>query len=295
MHCALSAGYTSAATWTSKSAKEDVKMGNTISNTIIKVLIAVVIIIICENIRKRDRPLNAIGNRSERELARMLERNSQQTKSGRVLANVYVPKSLGDTAEIDVLYITRKGLLVLENKDYGGYIFGNESQKSWTQTLCAGRRRSRVEKHQFYNPVWQNNTHIKCLREHLGSDIKMFSIITFSDRSDLKSITVNKPDVFVCNHCDLSYALWDIWNKNPDVLTDDQVEELYQKLLPLTMVDEETRQKHITNIQERFNSTDTCPVCGGNLVLRTANGGSNAGNQFYGCSNYPRCRYVRDV
>jgi hypothetical protein len=33
---------------------------------------------------------------------------------------------------------------------------------------------------------------------------------------------------------------------------------------------------------------------GGNpLVLRTARSGSNAGNQFLGCSRYPSCRYVR--
>ncbi len=38
-----------------------------------------------------------------------------------------------------------------------------------------------------------------------------------------------------------------------------------------------------------------CPKCGGNLVLRTAKKGANAGSQFYGCSNYPNCKYTRDV
>lgn len=38
-----------------------------------------------------------------------------------------------------------------------------------------------------------------------------------------------------------------------------------------------------------------CPLCGSNLVLRTASKGANAGNQFYGCSNYPRCRYIRSI
>ncbi|MBR2936871.1 MAG: topoisomerase DNA-binding C4 zinc finger domain-containing protein [Oscillospiraceae bacterium] len=38
-----------------------------------------------------------------------------------------------------------------------------------------------------------------------------------------------------------------------------------------------------------------CPKCGAELVLRTAKKGSNAGNQFYGCSNFPKCRYIRSV
>ena len=38
-----------------------------------------------------------------------------------------------------------------------------------------------------------------------------------------------------------------------------------------------------------------CPRCGGQLILRTAKKGNNAGNQFYGCSNYPRCRYIQNL
>lgn len=33
-----------------------------------------------------------------------------------------------------------------------------------------------------------------------------------------------------------------------------------------------------------------CPNCGAPMVLRTARRGPNAGGQFYGCSNYPRCK-----
>ena len=38
-----------------------------------------------------------------------------------------------------------------------------------------------------------------------------------------------------------------------------------------------------------------CPKCGGELVLRTARRGENAGSQFYGCSNYPNCKYTRNI
>ncbi|MGD0058128.1 MAG: restriction endonuclease [Verrucomicrobiia bacterium] len=35
-----------------------------------------------------------------------------------------------------------------------------------------------------------------------------------------------------------------------------------------------------------------CPKCERPLVVRTAKKGSNYGTQFWGCSNYPRCRYI---
>ncbi|WP_372241430.1 topoisomerase DNA-binding C4 zinc finger domain-containing protein [Aeromonas dhakensis] len=36
-----------------------------------------------------------------------------------------------------------------------------------------------------------------------------------------------------------------------------------------------------------------CPSCGNLMVLRTASRGDNKGNQFWGCSDFPKCRGVR--
>lgn len=38
-----------------------------------------------------------------------------------------------------------------------------------------------------------------------------------------------------------------------------------------------------------------CPRCGSPLILRTAKKGDNAGEQFYGCSAFPKCRYVKNL
>jgi hypothetical protein len=35
-----------------------------------------------------------------------------------------------------------------------------------------------------------------------------------------------------------------------------------------------------------------CPKCEREMVLRTAGRGPGAGNQFWGCSGYPRCRFT---
>lgn len=38
-----------------------------------------------------------------------------------------------------------------------------------------------------------------------------------------------------------------------------------------------------------------CPKCGKPLILRTAKKGDNAGNQFWGCSGFPKCWYREDA
>jgi DNA topoisomerase-1 len=45
--------------------------------------------------------------------------------------------------------------------------------------------------------------------------------------------------------------------------------------------------------QKAFNTEVECPECKkGTLVLRTAKSGKNKGNQFLGCSRFPKCKYI---
>lgn len=48
--------------------------------------------------------------------------------------------------------------------------------------------------------------------------------------------------------------------------------------------------------EAKINTADkTCPCCGGNLILRTARKGERSGQKFYGCSNFPKCRYIENI
>ncbi|NLD38716.1 MAG: four helix bundle protein [Desulfatiglans sp.] len=40
------------------------------------------------------------------------------------------------------------------------------------------------------------------------------------------------------------------------------------------------------------DSAPLCPICGKAMVVRTAKSGKNAGNRFWGCSDYPDCKGV---
>ena len=102
------------------------------------------------------------------------------------------------------------------------------------------------------------------------------------------------------------------------VLPSGQMEAVYDKLYPYTQVSKVVKKEHIENIEKKLESDkeeavietapeekgpeaqietqmDRCPKCGGTLVLRTASRGTNAGKQFYGCSNYPKCRYMHSA
>lgn len=271
-----------------------------------------------------------------------------ETNGAKFLFNTYIPKKNGETTEIDVLMICRKGIFVFESKNYSGWIFGSENHKNWYQTLPKGRGRSR--KKPFYNPIMQNRSHTKHLKAFLGNQIPMWSIIVFSDRCTLKSIQIHSNDTSVINRYNVAPVVSGIWNQFPyDSLTDNDVMTIYNKLYPYTQVDEIVKRKHIANINQKSksqpvqsiikppvqvitqNTTSTiiehpdtvaiditkktpiveiteppkkmdvkqrllsCPKCNGNLILRTATRGANAGKQFYGCSNYPKCKYIRNI
>lgn len=176
-----------------------------------------------------------------------------ETDGAKFLFNIYVPKENGETSEIDVLMICKKGIFVFESKNYSGWIFGSENQKNWYQTLPAGRGRSHKE--HFYNPIMQNRSHIKHLKAFLGEQMPMRSIIVFSDRCTLKNVQIHSNDISVINRYNVAPVISAICNQIPnDLLTDNDVAEIYNKLYPYTQVDETAKMQHIANIKNNLYS-----------------------------------------
>ena len=244
-----------------------------------------------------------VGKHGEKLTERELKLVKLLGRKGKTLRNVYLPKDNGETSEVDLIYITQKGIFVFESKNYSGWIFGDEKSKNWTAML------PNKQKNQFYNPIMQNRTHMKWMRNFVGEDIPLFSVIVFSERCELKKVTVESEDIRVIKR-DRTYAtVRDIWDNNPDVVCDAKIEELFVRLKELTNVDKAIKAAHIENIEKKYKTSNEnvdnyvgndessllCPKCGSKLVLRTAKKGENAGNQFYGCCAFPKCRYVRNV
>ena len=56
-----------------------------------------------------------------------------------------------------------------------------------------------------------------------------------------------------------------------------------------THIDHARRVKELVTEKKKAN---LCPKCGSSLVIRMAKKGPNAGNEFWGCSGFLRCRYT---
>lgn len=260
-----------------------------------------------------------VGKYGEKLTERKLNLINLFGRKGKTLKNIYIPKDNGETSEIDLVYITQKGIFVIESKNYSGWIFGDAYSQYWTSSLPNG------EKNRFYSPLKQNRTHIKWLSSYMANyssiSIPMFSIIVFSDRCELKKVPTDSPEAIICKRESLYWRIRKIWDVLPDILSDTDIEVTYNTLSNLTNVTEAQKQAHIDNINKNINkgrshvqqhaappplivqntpvspeaTVPCCPKCGSQLVLRTAKKGNNAGNQFYGCSNFPKCRYIQGV
>lgn len=244
---------------------------------------------------------------------------SYESQGAKFLFNCYLPRNNGDTTEIDVLMIYKSGLYVFESKNYSGWIFGSENQKTWTQTLPQG---GKSHKEHFFNPIMQNNLHIKWLKHLLQDEtIPIHSIIVFSERCTLKSVTVSSPNVEVIRRKQVLKTVTQTDSQNTPMLTQDRIQEIYDRLYPYSQVSVDVKQAHIDSIHNRNqhsrSKSDTtsdeshieenaeivpegeadmkCPRCGAPLVLRVAKKGQHAGNRFYGCSTYPKCRYKKNI
>ncbi len=163
------------------------------------------------------------------------------------LFNLYVPRDNDKTSEIDVIMFHRKGLFVIESKNYSGWIFGNERNKQWTQTLPVGYGKSHKER--FYNPIMQNATHIRAIRKYIDDTIPIYSVIAFSDNCTLKDVTV-KSNVIVTYYSHLQREIKDkLFEISNYSMTPELMNETYQKLLKFANVDEYTKFQHISDIK----------------------------------------------
>lgn len=167
---------------------------------------------------------------------------------GKFLANVYVPTVGKKTTEIDIVWITSKGIFVIESKNYSGWIFGSDYNKQWTQTLPG---RFGVEKFHFFNPIMQNNYHIAQLQSFLGVTVPYYSVIVFSERCTFKNVRhTNSINCAVIQRFDLEKHLAYCIDNTNSVLDEVQIELIYKKLEPHAKTDDDVKRQHIISLLE---------------------------------------------
>ena len=189
------------------------------------------------------------------------------------------------TTQIDHVLISPFGVFVIETKHFAGRISGRERQRWWTQNF----HRHNVR---FQNPLRQNYRHLKAVEAVLEIPARhLHSVVVFTGPGRFDTPL---PDRVVTADQFIDY----IGRFKTRVLKAAEIRKLVKRLentrLQPTLI---TRYRHIRQLQRRHRTgaVCSCPGCGSAMVLRTARRGSQAGQRFWGCSTYPKCRTVRKI
>ena len=164
------------------------------------VLSFIILSIIILNVYKRHKNQKLIksvtslnrGTNSELNLILMLLKSGINSKS--IFHDLIIKKENNKFSQIDIVIATTQGIIVIEVKDYSGWIFGNGNQTNWTQVMAYGKR-----KYRFYNPIKQVKSQILSLKNSLKQfdKIPFFSIIVFFGDCSLKEISYVPEGTFI--------------------------------------------------------------------------------------------------
>lgn len=209
-------------------------------------------------------------------------KNIVKEKNGILLNNLLLPTEK-DTTQVDHILLLPSGIFVIETKNMKGWIFGDAKSKTWTQQIYK-------HKSKFQNPLHQNYKHIKTIESMLKLDdlSKIHNIVVFVGASTFKTkIPEGVYSIFKLRNLlktqkesSFSYKMLEEYS---DILKNQKHKNSIKN-----------NYKHIKNLKERYSSENICPKCSSDLIERTIKKGDRKGQTFLGCSNFPKCRYIKN-
>lgn len=184
------------------------------------------------------------------------------------ILNDVVLESQRRSYTLDTVIISSFGIFVIKYVDYDGKIYGDERELSWIQLKDN-------KKVYFDNPARELHSNVRVISNVLDLNEKYFiPIICFTKEATLSL---------------------DIKDKVTQIeFLDDVVRSYKKEILKYGL--KEIKQKIISGKSDYVSTTvaddnpNTCPNCGSKLVVRKGKYGD-----FVGCSNYPNCKYTREL
>ena len=185
------------------------------------------------------------GTNSERQLVIKLLKKGVHPKA--IFHDLYVRKRNGDFSQIDLVIAMPQGLVCVEVKDYSGRIFGYESQKHWTKSLNYGN-----DKYSFYNPILQNEGHVRALREQSWqmARLPIYNVVLFSGECELTDVRYFSDDVFIGYSDQVMRFLKKIKKRDAAEYSDKREVARILREAVRHGDDPEIRAKHIDSVEE---------------------------------------------
>ena len=213
---------------------------------LLTIVVAVIIISVSESNARKERialisSVTDINRGEKSELSLILWLLKSGYPSDCLFHDLYVANYYNKFSQIDLVLLTKVGIIVFEVKDYSGWLFGRGNQDKWTQVLNFGK-----EKHRFYNPIKQNFNHINVLKRVIGEAIPFYSIIVFFGDSVLKDISFVPQNTFVTKHHRVLEVVNHILNNNIDIKyrNIDRIKEILRKCVANGNVDNQIKHKN---------------------------------------------------
>ena len=243
-----------------------------------------------------------------------------------VLHDINLETKRGLKAQIDFIVVTSKVIFLIECKNLVGNI-DIDSKGAFIRTVTYGTKK---QKEGIYSPITQGERHLSVLKEAKLDNAGLVTSLAIKRNFDssYKSLVANpktlvndryapkeiksqviRADQLVSNMKNIIAASNDFASTKKEMMSiaqgilDMNIESRkdyaakYEELVKENELSDSADTKNEISDSKQSVSDDKliCHKCGSKLVLRTANKGENAGKQFYGCSNFPKCRFILNI
>lgn len=232
-----------------------------------------------------------------------------------VLHDLYIETEDGRGAQIDFLVITPYVSVIIECKN----LFGNIEINNKGDFIRSFEYKGKKYKEGIYSPITQNERHLSVYRDCRKADKNIATKLLFDKYFDRynKSIVVMANPKTIINDRFAKKEIKEQVIRGDQLITylknlksdtkssKKEMRELGEKILSMNIDDRKDYLEKFNKLVEEVNNKESktssesdeliCPRCGNKLVLRVAKKGQNSGNQFYGCSSYPKCRYIKNI
>ena len=231
-----------------------------------------------------------------------------------VLHDIYIETEDGRGAQIDYLVITPYVNVIIECKN----LFGNIEINNKGDFIRSFEYKGKNYKEGIYSPITQNERHLAVYKDCKKADknfASKFLVEKYFDRYNKSVVVLANPKTVVNDRfakkeikdqvirCDQLITY--LKNLKSDVKSNKkEMRENGERILAMNIDNRKDYLEKFNKLVEEAKNNEPktsstlgeliCPWCGNKLVLRTAKKGQNIGNQFYGCSSYPKCKYIKN-
>ena len=201
--------------------------------------------------RKRKIKRMGFSNEFEKQVYDTLRMEFSDEKA-KVLHNCYFLWPNGEPSESDLVMVTRRGIFVVECKDYSGYVEGTDSDGVYHWKHVIEHDNGTKDEYSFLNPLYQNHKHIQCLKKNIDStSIPIYSLVVFADKCDISRVRFSRPNTTVISFSRMCAQVVLMGASSRCFFSNDEIQQLCDAVRSVAGTPQEYKEQHIAGIRER--------------------------------------------